>query len=287
MFKNNDKIFLRRKKLKTFILNAIVYLILIATFLIVIYPLFWTIMSSLKNSFEIYQSPISLPKEITFDNYKEVWLAGDFARYFVNTIIITSISLIGVLFLSTMAGYGFARYDFKGKDVLFYIFVLSLSVVSASIMISTYKWIDILGLLSTYTGIILVYLSWSSYGIIMSRQAFSELPQELLDAAHIDGCSEFYLYFKILLPLIRPTVATIGIFSGVWIWNDFIWPLLLLQEPDMSTVVLGILSLRGQYLSDWGTITAGLTLGFLPILICYFAFQKHFVKGLGVGALKQ
>jgi ABC-type glycerol-3-phosphate transport system permease component len=193
---------------------------------------------------------------------------------------------MGILIISTAAGYGFARYRFKGSRLLFIIFTVSLVVVPASIMITQFKLIQILHLLDTYAGIILVYLSWTVFGIMLSRVAFVEIPQDIIDAARIDGCSEFKIFYRIGIPLIRPTIATIAVFHFIWIWNDFIWPLVLLQNPNRSTIMVGLLGFQGRFTTDWPTITAGLSLSVLPVLILYLIFQRFFVRGLMLGAFK-
>ena len=273
---------------KTSIISKIIiYFVLGIFFLVVIYPLFWVIITSLKDNWAVFQDPTGLPLKPTFQNYVEVWIMGDFGLYFSNSIIITSVSLLGVLFLAAAAGYGFARYRFRGSDTLFLVFMLSLVIVPSSIMIAQYRLISFFGLLNTIPGIILVYLAWTTYGIIMFRQAFSELPEEILDAAVIDGCGEFGIFIRIALPLLQPTIATVGIFTFMWIWNDFIWPLILLQDPSKQTVTIGLLTLRGQFLSNWAVLTAGLTIACMPVLILYFIFQRYFVQGLTMGALKE
>jgi len=272
---------------KDMISRGITYFVLIVLFIMVAYPLFWTLSTSLRENWDIFKNPISLPTQPTFQNYQKVWTLGRFGSYFFNSIIITIVSLLGVLFLSAAAGYGFARYRFKGSNGLFFLFMLSLVIVPSSIMIAQYRVITFFGLLNTLTGIILVYLSWTAYGIIMFRQAFSDIPEDIIDAAVIDGCKEYQIFYRIAFPLLRPTIATVGIFTFVWIWNDFIWPLILLQDPSKETITLGIMTQRGQYLSDWAVLTAGLSIGFLPVLILYFLFQKQFIQGITMGSLKE
>lgn len=266
--------------------KIITYFFLGILFITVAYPLVWPIISSFRPTWAIFQNPVGLPRHPILTNYVEVWVGGNFGRYFLNSTVITGCSLIGALFLSIIAGYGFARYQFRGSKTIFFIFILGLMVSSTSIMLPQYRLITILGLLSTHLGIILVYLSWVTFGIILFRQAFKETPQELVDAALIDGCGEFGICFRILVPIIRPTIATVAIFESIWIWNDFIWPLILLQKSTQQTVILGIMALRGPYLADWGAITAGLCISVIPVLVLYFIFQRHFVRGLTMGAVK-
>ncbi|TKJ47748.1 sugar ABC transporter permease [Candidatus Aerophobetes bacterium Ae_b3a] len=277
-----------KKIRKSFIIGKIIsYFVLGILFVIMVYPLFWVLMSSVKDNWTIFQNPTGLPSSPTFKNYQDAWVMGNFSLYFLNSIIITVFSLAGILLLSTMAGYGFARYKFRSSNIFLNLFIAGTVIVPSSIMISQYQLISSLGLLDTFLGIILVYLAWTTFGIIIFRLAFSQIPQELVDAAHIDGCGEFGIYLRILLPLIRPAVAAVGIFTFIGIWNDFIWPLVLLQQPGQETVILGLLTLRGQYLADWGILTACLSFAFAPVVVIYLIFQRHFVQGLGMGALKQ
>lgn len=276
-----------RMNMKMVVARIITYLFLGILFITVVYPLFWPIMSSFKPTWAIFQNPVGLPSwPLMLENYVEVWTVGNFDRYFLNSFLITGCSLTGILFLSIIAGYGFARYQFRGSSTIFFIFILGLVIPAPSILLSQYRLMTILGLLNTYPGIILVYLSWTVFGITLFRQAFKETPQELVDAALIDGCGEFGICFRILVPIIRPTVATVAIFGFIWIWNDFLWPLVLLQKSSQETVILGLLTLKGQYLAGWGTMTAGLSLSVIPVLVLYFLFQAHFVRGLTMGAVK-
>jgi len=243
-------------------------------------------MTSFKTLSEVNQSPISLPKNPTFEAYKSVWRIGDFGKYFLNSIIITFFSLIGVILLCSLAGYGFARYKFKSSRLIFIIFAISMVVGSPSIMIAQYKLVQTLNILNTYIGIIFIYFSWIVLGIMLTRIAFQEIPQELIDAARIDGCNEFRIFWKICLPLIKPTLATVGVFYFIWVWNDFIWPLIILQNPKYQTIMVGLLGFQGRYITQWPIVTAGLCISLIPALIIYLIFQRFFVRGLTLGTLK-
>ena len=266
--------------------KIITYLILIILFISVVYPFFWTLMSSFKTETEIDTNPLGLPKNPTIDAYKKVWTLGTFGEYFRNSVIVTFLSLLGILTLSTLAGYGFARYDFKSSKLIFFTFVITMAVTPPSIMIAEYKLIQTLHLMNTYIGVIFIYFSWTSLGIMLTRIAFLEIPQELIDAACIDGCNEFRIFWWICLPIIKPTLATVAIFQLIAVWNNFIWPLLILQSSKYQTVVVGLLTFQGGFLVEWSIITAGLSIAMMPVLILYLIFQRFFVRGLTLGALK-
>lgn len=253
---------------------------------IVLYPFVWTLISSVKDTWLILKDPIGLPRKPTFANYIVAWTIGEFSTYFFNSTVITVCSVIGIALLSATAGYGFARFRFKGSDTIFLLFIMSLVVVSPSIMIAEFLLFRSLRLLNSYLGIILVYMSGTAFAIVMLRSAFKEIPQELVDAARIDGCGEFGAFFRVALPLVRPTVATVTIFCFVGIWNDFVWPLILLQKAHQLTITVGLMTYQGEYMVEWGPLTAGLSMGFLPVLTIYYIFQRHFVRALTLGALK-
>jgi len=273
---------------KSFLMKVVIYLILLCLFVAAIYPLYWVIITSVKSKSEIYQNSAGLPRQPSLEAYKNIWTLGEssYSTNLLNSVIITFSSLIGILIISTAAGYGFARYKFRGSRLLFIIFTISLVVAPSSIMISQFKILQTLHLLDSYAGIILVYFSWTVFGVLLSRNAFIEIPQDIIDASRIDGCNEFTIFWRIGIPLIRPTIATITVFHFIWIWNDFIWPLVILQNPKYTTIIVGLLGLQGKYSTEWHTLTAGLFLSMLPVLIIYLLFQKFFVRGLMLGALK-
>ncbi len=273
-------------KKNLFIRKFFLYLILIILLISVCYPLFWSIMTSFKTRTEVLQFPTGLPKEPTLQAYKYAWTIGEFGKYFRNSLIITISSVIGIILLCSLAGYGFARYKFKSSRLIFIIFMSSMVVSAPSIMIAQYKLIQTIHLLNTYVGIIFIYFSWTTLGIMLTRIAFQEIPQELIDAAYLDGCNEFRIYWMICLPIIKPSIATVIVFYFIWIWNDFIWPLIILQNPEYLTMTVGLLGFQGKYLSNWPIITAGISISVVPVLILYLIFQKFFVRGLTLGALK-
>jgi len=276
------------RSIRSGLLKFTSYIILGILFVATIYPLFWTLMTSLKEYRLILKDPAALPSlsALTLHNYGIIWREG-VSTFFFNSIFITVCTVIGTLFLSAMAGYGFARFKFRGSDALFLLFAMSLVVVAPSIMISEYLLLHFLHLLSTRIGIILLYWSGTAFGIIMTSNAFRGVPQDIIDAAHIDGCGEFTVFLRIAFPLIKPTLATITIFTLVWSWNTLIWPLLILQKLGQQTIIVALLGfLKGQYMVDWGCLTAGLSIGFLPMLVGYFFFQKYFVQGLTLGSMK-
>jgi ABC-type glycerol-3-phosphate transport system permease component len=276
---------MRRHSFANVIWRILLYAILIAIFLIVVFPLIWIVITSLKHTYEVFTSPMGLPKTPTFKAFVDAWTMGKFGLFFLNSAVITAISVLGIIMLSSMAGYGFARYAFRGSRTIFLMFVVSLVVIPASLMISQTMILKYIHLLDSRAGIILVYLSWTVLGVMLTRIAYLEIPQDLVDAAVIDGAGELRIFW-LLFPLIRPSVATIGVFAFIWVWNDFVWPLVLLQSPENQTIMVGVLSFQGMFTAEWPTMCAGLFMAIFPVIAIYLVLQKYFVRGLMTGAIK-
>lgn len=266
--------------------NIVSYALLVALAVAILFPVLWMLMTSLKEQWEIFAGPFALPSSFNLSNYIKAWTIADFGRYFMNSIIITGGSIAGALVFASMAGYAFARLRFTGSNALFLFFLLGLMIAPQVVMIPIYHWLSFLGLIDTYIGVIFTYFSWTPFGILMLRTFFRGVPQDLEDAARIDGCTDFQIFWRVMLPLVTPALATSGIFLFVWIWNDFIFPLILLQSMDRSTLPLGIMGMQGQFEIDWGLQTAGLSIATLPPIIFYYLFQRQFVRGLTAGAVK-
>ena len=266
--------------------GGLTYLVFGIIFLIVIFPMVWMFYTSFKEQWEIFANPFSLPKSLDPVNYVRAWQTGNFRLYFMNSVIITIPSVLGILAISSLAAYAFARFQFKGKNALFVFFLLGIMVPPQAIVIPAFQIISRLGLISSYHGLILTYLSWCPVAIFIMRTFFETLPLELEDAAKMDGCNMFGVFWRIALPLAKPAIATVAIFYFVWVWNDFMYPLLYLQKDTMSTIPLGLMQFNGRYQVDWGMQTAALSIAtFVPIFF-YLLFQDKFVKGLTAGALK-
>jgi len=266
--------------------KVIIYFIFLVLSFATIYPLVWMFYTSLKPQWTILQDPFSLPQRLYLDNYKEAWQKGQFGRYFFNSVIVTTISLAGVVMFSAMPAYAFARLRFRGRDALFYLFLVGLTIPGQVILIPCFIIAANLHLINTYFALFFTYFSWTPFGVFVLRAFFSSLPQELEDAALIDGCSRLGVFFRIALPLAKPALATIAIFYGVWIWNDLLYPLIYIHDPGMNTIALGLMLFKGKFTINWGLLCAALSIAAFPPIILYLFFQKHFVRGITAGALK-
>lgn len=269
-----------------FVRMVIFYPIFTLLALTILFPLFWMIYSSLKSDTDIFANVFALPTTIYLENYKTVFTTGGMDIYFKNSLIVSVVSVAGILVFASMAAYALAMFRLRGGTLVFIFLLIGLMIPPQALIISGFKWMATLRLLSTYWALLFTYFGWTSFGILVLRNFFMSVPQELKDAARIDGASHWQMFTRIMLPLARPSIATIAIFNFMWIWNDFIYPLVYMQTQDMYTVPLGILFLNGRYIIQWGLQMAGLAVATIPPMIVYYVFQKQFVRGIMAGALK-
>lgn len=272
----------RSKTLMMLVLYPIFLLVAVS----ILYPLAWMIYSSLKSDQAIFANVFALPTTLFWGNYATVFIKGGMGIYFRNSIFISVISVAGLLVICSMAAYAFAQIDFKGKTALYLFILLGLMIPPQALIISGFKLIAILKLVSSHWALIFTYFGWASFGILVLRGFFQSIPKEIIDAARIDGASHWQMLTQIMLPLARPSISTIAIFYFMWVWNDFIYPLVYMQDEQKYTVPLGIVFLNGRYRVQWGLQMAGLAVATIPPLLIYIIFQRQFIRGLLAGALK-
>ncbi len=267
-------------------LTAATYPFLLIIAVIVLYPVVWMVYSSFKPSADIFASIFGLPKTLYLGNFQIVFLKAGMGRYFLNSILVTAVSVAGLLGLCALEAYAFATLRFRGKTALYIFVLLGFMVPPQALIISGYQLISTLHLLSSYPALILTYLSWSAFGVLVLRNFFESVPKSLLDAARIDGASHWQVFRKLFVPLSGPSMATIAIFYTMWIYNEFMYPLVYMQKQSMYTIPLGVLFLNSRYITNWGLQMAGLAAATIPPVIAYIIFQKQFVRGIMAGALK-
>lgn len=267
--------------------GIIKYAILILFVLIALTPIIVMWMAALKSSAEIFKNPFTLPTTLHWENLAKAWTVGRFSQYLGNSIIVTIPTVIGVVALSSLAGYAFGRLKFFGSRVLFFVFLVGLMVPFQSIMIPMYYDLQKLKLLGTYWAMILPAVSLGlPFGIFLMQAFFHGLPADLADAARVDGCSEFGVFRRIMLPLAGPAVSTLIVFQFMWTWNAFLMPLLFLNEETLRPISLGLMFFSGRYTMNYGLVAAGVTLATLPLIVVYIIFQRQFMRGLTAGAIK-
>ncbi|MGH4049839.1 MAG: carbohydrate ABC transporter permease [Clostridium sp.] len=274
-----------RKKSKNKTAKIIVGVILAVGGLFMITPFIWMILSSLKTDAEIMRIPPTIwPRQLTIENFKKLFTEFNFLLYLKNTLIIVACSF-GGLFLNAMAGYGFAKYKFKGKTVLFYMVLATMMIPGQVTMIPVYLILSKVGLTNTMVGIVLPGLV-GAFGIFLFRQFMSNISDELLEAARLDGASEARIFLRIVLPVCRPIIAVQGILAFIAGWNSFLWPLIMANDEKFYTLSVGLSLLKGQYSSNYALQMAGSTFMVIPIIIMFIAFQKYILDGFNVSGMK-
>lgn len=263
------------------------YTLLIGYSFIVLYPIFLMFLSSFKTGREILLSPFALPESWTFANYVEAWTRGNFSTYFLNSVLVTFGALALVLVLGSLAAYPLGRYAFKGRSVLMLYFLSGLMLPIKLGILPLFFLMRNLGLFDTHFALIFIYAaSGLPFTIFVLANFFETLPRELEEAARIDGASEFRIFGQVMLPLIRPALATVGIFNFIPWWNDFFFPLIFIRTDAYKTLPLGLFSFFGEHQNDWALLFAGLTITALPLLIVYLFASRQIIDGLAAGALK-
>ncbi|MBK8021555.1 MAG: carbohydrate ABC transporter permease [Chloroflexi bacterium] len=262
------------------------FTVLLTLSLVGVYPFVWMVLTSLRERNTIFNGPF-IPTQIIFDAYPAAWQQTEFGAHFLNTIVIAILSLTGILFFSTAAGYAFAKLRFPMKRVIYVLLLSTMAMPAASLIIPLYLQVKNLGLLNSTQGLILVYVaSMSPFSIMLMRSFFETVPNELIEAARIDGSSEWGTFYRVALPLVRPGVGTVVILQLLSVWNEFLYATVLIQDPALKPLTPTIFNLVGQFNTNWTSLTAALTMAIIPVVLVYINMQKQFVAGLTQGALK-
>lgn len=262
------------------------YGLLSAIALIMLFPLLWLLSTALKSPTEnIFQSPPQLlPSQPTVANFVRVWQTNPFGRYLFNSSLVALLTVGFNLLFCALAAYPLARLEFRGREVIFTAIVTTIMIPFQIVMIPLYVLTVQLGLRNSYIGIIFPAIA-SAFGIFLLRQAFQGVPKELEEAARMDGCSEIGLWWHIMLPAIRPALVTLAIFVFIGSWSDFLWPLIVIDRPELYTLPLGVANLAGTFSLDWRIIAAGSIISVAPILLLFLLLQRYIVpteSGSGV-----
>jgi raffinose/stachyose/melibiose transport system permease protein len=250
-------------------------------------PIILALINSFKTNGEIYTNILSLPQTWQFENYTKAFLKTNYLRSLLNTVFLVVLSLCGIIFASSLAGYKLARTKSRLSTVLFTTFILSMLIPFHSIMIGLVKVSHDLHVQGSLIGLAIIYVGIGSPMAVFLYHGFTKnIPQEIEEAARIDGCNELQLFSKVVFPMLRPITATIIILNALWIWNDFLLPMLMISDKDRYTLLLSTKMLFGQYSADWSKILAILILALLPVILVYVFMQKHIIKGVSDGAIK-
>lgn len=254
--------------------------------LVMLFPLYWMVTGALKTEAELALIPPTLwPRDPRPSNFVEAWNTGPFWRYTLNSTIIAIGTVIGVLVCSTLAGFALAKYQFRGRNVMFWLILLTLLVPGQSMAIPVYLRLRDLGLLNNPLGVILPALA-GGFGTFLVRQYLRSFPDELLDAARIDGAGEFRIFWQIVLPQLGPVIATLVILTFMSSWDSFFWPLIVLSSPNNQTLPIGLSLFQDQFVVTQSFILAVSTIATIPVLIVFAVAQKYFVQGIAMSGMK-
>ena len=262
------------------------YAVLVAGAVIMLAPLIWMVFAGFKTLPEILKVPPTiLPKGWAFDNFMSVLRDTPFVRYFFNSVLVAAITVGSVLVTSSMAGYAFAKFNFPGKNILFVLVLATLMIPFQVRVIPLYVLASDLDLLDSYVGLVLPGLV-DAFGIFLMRQFMQSIPSDLIDAARVDGASEPKIFVKIVLPLAKPALSALAIFTLVASWESFLWPLLVVSSPDKFTLPLGLAQFSGRFITRVDLQMAASTLTVLPLLIVFLLMQRRFIEGMATSGMK-
>jgi ABC-type glycerol-3-phosphate transport system permease component len=255
--------------------------------IMIFFPFFWMAVTSLKTAPEIQRVPLQIAPDHwgNLSNYIEVFKRAPFLRFMLNSAIVASIAAVSSLVVSSLAGFGFAKYHFPCRDAFFLAIVGILMVPFQSIVVPLYTWVNRLGLIDTYMGIVAPDLV-SVFGIFLMRQAIEMIPNDYIDAARIDGCSELRIFFSVILPSVKPAMATLLIIKFMWNWNELFWPLIVINSPTMKVVTLGLVGFTNMYFIEYNLLTAAAVISILPILLIFLTLQRWVVQAVVMSGLK-
>jgi sn-glycerol 3-phosphate transport system permease protein len=260
------------------------YFLLCVVAFVVLFPIYTTVIGAFKPPSDLLDQPL-LPGPFTLDMFRDAWTDGRLGRYLVNSLIVASIITIGQLVTSVMSGYAFSMLEFPGRNVMFVLFISTMLVPLEATLVVNRRTVGTLGWINTYQGLAIPFVA-TAFGTFLVRQAFLGLPRELRDAARIDGAGHLAFLWHVAVPVVRPTLGALALFSFLSAWNQYLWPNLITTEDDMNTVQSGLKALRDSAIQQPGLVMAGTIIAAVPIAIALLIFQKALIRGLASGAVK-
>lgn len=272
---------MRKKKLS----SSLLYIALICGSVIMLFPFVWMVSTSLKAPMDIFNLDI-IPKNPTWDNYKTIFEKSQFAKWFFNSVVIALITTISVAFFDTLVGYILAKFHFIGRTVIFIAILSTLMVPTEMLIIPWYMMSSELGWTDTYWGILFPGLM-TGFGVFLMKQFMESIPDDLLDAARIDGMNEYKIFWKVAVPQVWSALSALAIFTFLSNWNAFLWPLIVIESPELRTLPVGLsFFASGEVDSQWHLIMTGATVTVFPLLIVFFMLQRHIIKGITLTGMK-
>lgn len=273
--------------MKRWIARGLLYAALAVVVSLTLFPLLWMLSVSLMPAMEATRFPPRLiPETVTFEHYRILFAQLDLARYMANSAgLAVTITLISLL-LNSMAGYAFAKFRFGGRDALFRLLLAAMVIPGQVAMLPLFLMLKEMGLINTYAGVVVPGMA-SIFGIFLVRQYAQSIPGSLLDAARIDGAGELRIYWSLVLPLCKPILLTLAMFTFMGTWNDFLWPLIILTDRDLYTLPVALANLLGEHVQDTELMMAGSVLTLMPVVLLFLVLQRYYIEGLILGSVKE
>jgi len=271
-------------KAKQNLRKAIAYIILTVCGFIMVFPFLWMLSTSFKTGTDVYSLNL-IPKEFSLANYQKILSSSPFMLWFKNSFIVAGITTLSVLIFDPIVGYAFAKYEFKGKEPIFLLILSTLMIPTEMMIIPWYLAVVKFKLTNNIISLLFPGLM-SAFGVFLMRQFFAGVPNELLDAGRIDGLSELAIYRKIALPLVKPALSALGIFTFLGSWNSFLWPVIVLNDKSMYTITVGVAQFSSEMANQWDLIMTGASIATLPVLVIFMIFQKQIIEGIQLTGVK-
>ena len=273
---------LRGRALVGFVL---LHVVMIAGALVMFFPFFWTMVTSLTPGAGLSSTPRLIPEDPSLAAYQQLFTEKPFLRIIGNSFLLAAVTTLAQLVTSSTAAYAFSRLPFRGRTGIFAIYLATMMIPLQVLIVPLFAELKALGLLNTYLGALLPTFA-SAFGIFLLRQAVNQVPRELDEAATLDGAGHFRIFWTVILPNIRPALATLVVFAFMGSWNSFLWPLVVLRKPELQTLPIALAGLQGQYVSEWDIIMAGSVVSVLPMLALYIFAQKYVIQGVAASGIK-
>ena len=265
------------------IFDTILFVILILGAIIILFPLLWMVMTALKTTQEVAKYPPTLfPEEFHFENFAVAWSKAPFTQYTLNTLFLVFVNMIGAVFVNSLIAYAFAKMRFPGRDFLFTIILATMMIPGFTMLIPQYVIFSKLHWVGTYLPLTVPAFLGNAFHIFMMRQFYRTIPSELSEAAKIDGAGHFYIWLRVMMPLVKPIMATIALVTFKGVWSDFQGPLLYLSDKAKYTLQLGLNVFKGRGFTHWNYLMAVSFLSMIPILMLFFCFQNYFIQGMNI-----
>lgn len=269
----------------SFRLMVSLFLILMAG--IIVFPIYIIFLTAARPSEEIFSDPLSLPSEVSIQNFTYAWFEAGISQYFLNSVIVVVTSLSVMLLICSLAAYAFVRFEFTAKQYVFYFILAGFAIPPQIILIPEFLIMNELGLLNQYLGLIIVYVTFGiPISVFFIRQYLITLPDSYAEAARLDGCSEFQIFSRIYMPMSLPALSAVGVVQFVWLWNEFLYAILFMTSDDTRTITAGLIHFTGDFITDWGGLAGAIFIAILPTIIVFYAFRNQFIRGFSMGRVE-